>query len=807
MLKNYLHVALRNLKNHKAFSFINIIGLAAGIACCIAILLYVQDELSYDRFNTKAEQIYRVHFRAFLNNRDLNQAISCAPLKAILIKDFPEVVSAARIAANFGSTVLRYKEKVFDEKRIYAADSTFFNVFTADFVQGDARTALTRPGTVVISKAMANKYFGTENPIGKILNADRRTDLIVAGVVKEFPRNSHFHFDFLTSLVGMTERKGDNINWLNNDYYTYVLLREGTDQILFQKKLNEDIRENISLQLKAVTGATLDQFESSGNKIGYFLQPLTSIHLNSHLDFEIEPNSDVSYIFIFSAIAIAILLIACINFMNLSTARSDRRAKEVGIRKTLGSSKARLIVQFMTESTIISLIAVFLAVGLVEILLPFFNTITGKEVSLGIFDNVYSIPLLLLFAIVVGILAGSYPAFYLSSFLPVHILKSGSRKASRKSVLRSALVIFQFTVSIVLFIGTFIIYNQLKYIQEKNLGLSKDQVLIVSKADVLGAQMEPFEQELSGCPGVVRISNSSSIPGSIYDVNVWQVKSGASQDAQTAMMTMKSDYEYAGVYKLEMAEGRFFSKDHPSDSAGVVLNEAGVKALGIKDPIGKIVIRPGNISRYEVIGVMKDFNYESLHEKIRPLAISLFNRGEYSRFVSARVFPGDYQNTISSLERVWKKYAGNTVFQYNFLDQNLQSLYLSDQRAGKIAATFSALALLIACLGLLGLAAFITEQRTKEIGIRKVLGASVSEVIALLSSEFMKWVLIANIVAWPLAYYAMSKWLQNFAYRVNMNIWIFVASGALALIVALCTVSSQAIKAAMVNPVESLHYE
>ncbi len=805
MLKNYLRVALRNLKNHKAFSFINIIGLAVGIACCITIMLYVQDELSYDKFNTHADEIYRVHFRALLGNKEVNQAITCAPLQGTLVKDFPEVVAAAKIA-NFGSPVLRYKEKVFAEKRFYWADSTFFNVFTVNFIQGDLRSALTQPNAVVITQSMASKYFGDENPVGKILNADQRMDLVVTGVVRDIPHSSHFHFDFLASLVSIAKYRNDGDNWLSNNYYTYVMLRNGTDPATFQKKLNDHTREYISTQLKAVMGISLDQYESSGNKIGYYLQPLTSIHLASHVDFELEPNSDISYVYIFSAIAIAILLIACINFMNLSTARSDKRAKEVGIRKTLGSSKMRLIAQFMAESITISMIAVFLAIGLIELFLPVFNNISGKEVSLGLFDNAYSVPLLFLFSIVVGIVAGSYPAFYLSSFLPVRVLKSGSGRTNRKSVLRSILVIFQFTVSIALFIGTFIIYQQLHYVQEKNLGLNKDLVLVISKADAVGTHMEQFKQELSGCPGVVSSSNSASIPGSLYDNNVWQLEKGPSQDAQ-AIMTMRSDYEYAGVYKLELIAGRFFSKDHPSDSAGVVLNETGVKALGIKDPIGKILIRPGNAPKYEVIGVMKDFNYESLHEKIRPLAISLFDRGEYSRFVSVRVSAVDYQRTIAFLERTWKKYAGNTVFQCNFLDQNLQLMYEADQRAGKIAAIFSVLAILIACLGLLGLAAFITEQRTKEIGVRKVLGASVFEVAALLSSEFVKWVLIANVAAWPLAYYVMNAWLQNFAYRVDISALTFAASGVLALIVALATVSSHAIKAATANPVESLRYE
>lgn len=463
----------------------------------------------------------------------------------------------------------------------------------------------------------------------------------------------------------------------------------------------------------------------------------------------------------------------------------------------------------MAESVVTSLIAVFLAVGIVELLLPLFNDISGKDLSMGIFDNLYSIPLLALFAIVVGILAGSYPAFYLSSFIPVHVLKADSSKGNRKSLLRSILVISQFAVSIILFISTFIIYRQLKYVQDKNLGFNKDQVIIINKTDDIGKQIESFKQELLSNPEVISFSNSDGIPGNQIGDDVFEPEGGTSRDAQS-LRTIRCDCDFANTYQIKMAAGRFLSKDHPSDSMAVVLNEAAVKALALKDPVGKILVGlkvNKNPPKFQIIGVMKDFNYESLHEAIRPLAFGMFSHGDFGKFVSVRIAPDNYQNTIAFLDDTWKKYAGNEAFEYNFLDQNLQRLYLSDIRAGKIAATFSVLAILIACLGLLGLAAFITEQRTKEIGIRKVLGASVSEVIALLSAEFAKWVLIANVIAWPLAYYAMNNWLKNFAYRIDISFWIFFASGAMALVVALLTVSTQAVRAATANPVESLRHE
>jgi len=807
MFANYLKVALRNLLKQKAYSLINIVGLAVGIACCIAILLYVRDELSYDQFNAHADRIYRIHYRAFFNNKDIDLAVSCDPLAPTLKRDFPEVEAITRVR-NFGFPVLHYRDKVFSEERFYSADSTFFSVFTVKFREGNPKTALTQPNTVVITEAMAKKYFGNEDPMGKILNADMRRDYIVTGVVDGFPHNSHFQFHFLGSMV--TYRTMNNPVWLSNNCYTYALLRKGTDAEAFEKKMNQDLRKYIGPQLKTITGSTYEQLEAAGNRVGFYLQSLTSIHLHSHLDYEIQPNGDIAYVWVFSAIALAILLIACINFMNLATARSERRSKEVGIRKTLGSSRGRLILQFISESTFMSFIAVFLAAGLVELLLPLFNDISGKQLSMGVFDNFYSIPLLILLALVVGILAGSYPSLYLSSFLPIHVIKSDARKGSRKSLLRSTLVISQFVLSIVLIISTFVIYDQLKFIQDKNLGFNKEEVVIIHKTDDIGPQLGSFKQELLGNSAVNSVSNSNGIPGDQSGDNVFLPVGGISQDARN-LRTLRCDFDFAKTYQIQMASGRFLSADHPSDSMACVLNEAAVDAFKLKGPVGKYItespIGTQAPPKYEIIGVMKDFNYESLHHEVRPLVIGLFPAGGFGNFVSVRIAPGNYQSTLAFLENTWRKYAGNEAFEANFLDQNLERLYRADIRASKVATIFSILAIFIACLGLLGLAAFVTEQRTKEIGIRKVLGASVPNVIALVSAEFAKWVLMANVIAWPLAYYIMNRWLQDFAYRINMTLWVFLLSGLVAFIIAIVTVSSQAIKAATRNPVEALRYE
>jgi len=804
MIKNYLKIAYRNIQKNKVYSAINIIGLAVGIACCIAILLYVRNELSFDKFNTNAAQIYRIGVLGRIGNTEFKNPKSPAPMGQALLRDFPDVLSYTRIRST-GFPVLRYKEKAFSEERFFEVDSTFFNVFTVKFLEGDPKTALTQPFHVVITESMAKKYFGNENPMGKILNADHRVDWIVSGLIQDVPAISHFHYDFLGSLTSNADSR--NTFWLSGNYYTYILLRKGTNPAIFQTKLNDYALKYIGPQIISITGSSLEELKKRGNNYEYFIQPLLSIHLHSHLDYELEPNSDISYIYIFSIIAAAILLIACINFVNLETARSEKRAKEVGIRKTLGSHKPQLIAQFIAEAVLMSVLSILLAIVLVEIFLPLFNDISGKHMILGVFENLYTLPVILCFAVVVGILAGSYPAFYLSSFQPVQVLKSELRR-NRKSVLRSSLVIFQFAVSIALIIGTFIINNQLEYIQTKNLGFNKEQVVIIKKADDIGSSINSFKKELLSNPDVLEVSNSSAIPSDQDGDSSGKIKDVPGNQLQD-MRIMTCDNSFANTYKLKLSQGRFFSKEHPSDTAAVVVNEAAVKAFGVKNIVGKYIVFPGDVQTftYEIIGVVKNFNFESLHQEIRPLVIRLYQEQNFGKFVSVRIASKNYPNTISFLENTWKKYAGNEAFEFSFLDNSLQQLYQADIRTSKIATIFSILAIFIACLGLLGLAAFITEQRTKEIGIRKALGASVPEIIILLSKEFVKWVLIANIIAWPAAYFIMNNWLKNFAYRTDINWLIFLLAGIMALIIALATVSTHAIKAATANPVKSLRYE
>jgi putative ABC transport system permease protein len=803
MLKNYLKITIRNIVKHKGYFSINIVGLAISIAACILISLWVVDELSYDKFNKNSDRIYRVYGAGKVNKQDLSFAMTAAPLGETLHKDCPEVETYTRIWAQRNSPVIRYGGKIFNEKHFLYADSTFFEVFTANFIMGNAKTALVQPGTVVLTETTAHRYFGDANPLGAILNLNKNDNYTVTGVIKDFPNEAHFHFNFLGSLSSINSSR--NPSWLESQWYTYLLLKPGTNIFEFQKKLNVEFRKYFGPQLLASTGISLKQLEMAGNKFNAFLQPITSIHLHSKLSFEIEPNSSMDYIYIFSTIAIAILLIACINFVNLSTARSERRAKEVGIRKTLGSPKLKITLQFIMESVITSLLASVLAVGFVEFMLPLFNKVTDKEISLNLLSNIYTLPIILCLAILTGLLAGVYPAFYLSSFQPAQVLKSKLVRGRKKGILRDGLVVLQFSISIVLVIGTFIIHNQMKYIQDKNLGFNKEQVITL-KTSSIGNNIYSFEHELMSNSSILSVSNSSTIPGEMTYMSSYKLKGESNTQIKDAHW-MTCDDDFLKTYQLKLASGRFFSSEHPSDTMAVIINEAAAKLYGIKDIESKYLVDPSDVSDYKIIGVVKDFNFKSLHEAVFPLVLYSYKPKAYGDFLSVRIKPGDYAGAKSFIENTWRKYAGNEALNYSFLDQSLQKMYLSDQRTNKIAAIFSALAIFIACLGLFGLATYVTEQRTKEIGIRKVLGASVPEIILMLSKEFTKWVVIANVIAWPVAYYFMDKWLQDFAYKTNISIWIFALSGALALVIALLTVSTNAIKAATANPVKSLKYE
>ena len=815
------------MKRDKIFSFINIAGLAIGIVCFLTLALFILDELSYDNYNKNADQIYRVIVKQNINGIESINSKTPGPLGPTLLEQLPETVSYTRIGY-YGQYRLRYKDKVFNEGNIYAVDSSFFDVFTLSFIEGDPRTALVNPNTMVITETAAKKYFGNENPLGKTLTVersfkadylnqdkgyvDRNENFLITGLIKDFPKNSSFRCNFLSSISTYKINK----YWLDLWYSTYIVLKKGTNAGEYEKKLQDIVYNKVGPLAKGILGVTLEDFIKAGNTYAYQLQPLKSIYLYSQKDYGIDlntewgdiKNSDITYVYVFSAIAFFILIIAVINFMNLVTARSEKRSKEVGIRKTLGSNKLKLIWQFIGEAVFMSFLSVLLAIMLLEIILPLFNSLVGKELKLN-FINFYTIPLLLVFIIIVGVLSGSYPAFYLSSFQPLHVLKSNFLKGKKKSGIRSVLVILQFSISITLLIGTIIIKNQLDYIQTKNLGFNKEHLFSIMNAGVLDKKVHPFKVELLKNSNVLSVTNSSQmfragIPGNGY---LYNKKYGTDP---TGCQFVDVDYDFLKTYQIKLKEGRFFSEAFSTDSSAVLINEAAERIFGDKNPVGKDVTRIGKSEwrkTFKIIGVIKDFNYESLHYNIRPLVLHLHSPTEADNYITVRIASGDPRKTIDYIKNTWDKFAAGDYMYSRFVDENLARLYESEQKTSIITTIFSLLAIIIASLGVFGLSAFVAEQKTKEIGIRKVLGASISEIILLLSKEFAVWVLISNIIAWPVAYYVMNNWLKNFAYRINMSWSVFVLAGLMALVIALTTVSFQTIKAAKANPINSLKYE
>jgi putative ABC transport system permease protein len=810
MIKSYLKIAGRNLSKNKTFSVINIAGLAIGLACFLLIALYVLDELSYDRFNDKADRIYRINADLRFGGADAHMPLTADPMGAMLKKDYPQVEEFARIYNANGAKLIKKGNGYINEPNVTHADSTLFNIFTLPAVSGDTKTALNEPNTVVITESTSKKYFGTESAIGKTIetNDNNKTLYKVTAVIRDIPHNSHFHFDFIFSM------KNADYNWgqfISHNFHTYLLLRKGTDYREFEKNFKQYIERYVLPQAKQFMQIKdMDEFEKAGNKLVYSLIPVTRIHLYSDRQFELSSGGNIQYVYIFSAVALFILIIACINFMNLTTARSASRAREVGIRKVLGSERRELIAQFLVESTLMTILSFLIAFAIASLSLGTFNDIASKSMSMkGLFSPLI-FPWLLALPFLVGLIAGSYPAFFLSSFRPIEVLKGRLKLGGKSSGLRSLLVVFQFFTSILLIIGTIVIYRQLNYIQTKNLGFNKNQVMIINDAYVLGKNVEAFKNELLQTPGVSSGTLSGYLPVSssrsddTYSTSpVMDAKNGFD------MQNWSIDYDYMKTLGMQMEKGRNFSREFGSDSSAVIINETTAKNLGYENPLGhKIYSSIGSSTKqtiaHTIIGVVKNFHFESLKQTIGSLGLFL---RKSTGLASFRINAADISGITKQAEKKWKVMAPGMPFSYRFLDDSFDDMYRGEQRVGKIALIFASLAILIACLGLFGLVTFIAEQRTKEIGIRKVLGASVQGIVQLLSKDFMKLVILSFVIAAPLAWWAMNKWLDNFAYRISIQWWIFVMAGMAALVIAMVTVSFQAIKAAFMNPAKSLGTE
>ena len=805
MLRNYFKIAFRNLLRNKTFSAINVLGLSLGISTCLLILLFVQQELSYDSFNEKADRIVRVVFRGTVQGEKMKEASVMPPTAQTLKKDYPEVLEATRLRME-GFPRISYADKTFKENAFAYADSNFFQVFTLPLIEGDANTALLEPNTIVISETVARKYFGTTDPIGKVLQLkDWNNSFKITGVMHKIPANAHFHFDLFASMASLPESREPS--WMTSEFYTYLVLPAGYDYKKLQSKLPQVIEKYMGPQLKKALGMDLAEFRQKGNDVGLYLQPLKDIHLHSDLNLEMEAGGDIKYVYIFSAIALFMLLIACINFMNLSTASASKRAKEVGIRKVMGSLKSQLVNQFLMESLMLTFIALLISLAVVYWALPILNSLSGKNLSLNMLQNTWLIPGLLLFALFTGLIAGSYPAFFLSSFKPVAVLK-GKITSVRKTVsLRSGLVVFQFIISILLIVGTTIVYKQLSYIQHEKLGYDKDQVLIVEESYWLGKNQEAYKQKLLQDPRVVGVSGSGYLPaGNSYNNNFMLYPENKS-DEFVKTLQYDVDYTYIPTLGMQMVEGRNFSKTFGTDSTGIIINEAAAKAFGWqKDALNHQLTWPDNNGKkisFHIIGVVRDFHFKSMHERISPLVMVLARNFD-NIIVKAKT--RDISGLIATMKKNWDPMA-ETPFTYSFLDERFKHTYEAEQKLGLILGIFAGLTIFVACLGLFGLATFTAEQRTKEIGIRKVLGASVSGIVGLLSKDFLKLVSIAFVIASPVAWFMMNKWLQDFAYRTSISVWVFVLAAVLAIAITIITVSFRAIRAALNNPVNSLRSE
>ena len=801
MISNFFKIAIRNLLRSKGYSFINIIGLAIGMACCAMILLFVRDELQYDRYHENADRIYRINEIVGEEGRGERSASNPFPVGPTLLFDYPEYVEASVRFFNFQAPTLAVSagDRKFNEKRLFFVDSTLFEVFSYSLLQGDPSTALAQPNSVVLTRDMARKYFDDENPIGNVLTFEGKHDLQVTGILADLPPQSHFQFDFLvsfSSLHGIYDGIVPN-GWYWNPCWTYVLLRDGVDAAALEAEMPAFIQKYFPQVIKHET--TL------------LLQPLTDIHLRSRLDFEIEPNGDVAYVYIFSGIALFILLIACINYMNLATARSANRSREIGVRKVLGAHRSQLIRQFLAESLLMSFLSVLIAIGLMELLLPLFNSYAGKTLALNLLTDLPAMAGFFLIGAIVGVVSGVYPALFLSSFQPVRVLKKWTRTNPKHGGLRQVLVVAQFAISIVLIIGTVVATDQLSYMQQANLGFEKEQVVMVPMARTpVIARYEAFKSVLQQGPGIVSVTATEDVLGVAYQTATY-VPQGFPEPRQFARLNVCENF--TKTFGIEMAAGRDYSDLIPTDKVeSVVINEAMVRYVGWSSPEGAIgKTMNGGTPPVKIIGVVKDFHFASLHQPVAPFVLELPNNpgghAFFIKYLAVRIRPNTVAETLAFLERTWNEFAPERPFEYFFLDQNLDRLYRAEEALGNVATAFSVLAIFIACLGLFGLAAFMSEQRTKEIGIRKVMGASVASVVGLLSREFLKLVLLANLLAWPLGYFGMNAWLQDFAYRIDLRPMTFILAGGVALLVALLTVSYQAIRAARSNPVEALQYE
>ncbi len=805
MLKNYIKIAFRNLVRQKGYTFINIFGLATGIICCLFILVYVQDELSYDKYHQKADRIFRIVNAGVIRGNQIEMPLVSGPWGPAMVEEFPEVLKAVRLKPPDSRWVIEHGEKKFPEKGLYFVDPTFLETFDVEMVVGDPETALDAPYSMVLTEEMAEKYFGEKDPIGKILIGDNWMNFNISGIMKKHPFSTHMNYDFLVNfetlnraIEPVNERLlyGDlSREWQNFRIYTYLLLDANADPETVETKMQALLEERLGRMLR-----------TAGVELNPYLQKLTDIHLKSNLEGELGPTGDESYIYIFSAVAIFILLIACINFMNLATARSENRAKEVGMRKVVGADRIQLMKQFLTESTMFTLFASVIGGIAVLLLLIPFNTIAEKNISVRDILNAQTILSLIALVFIVGVLSGSYPAFLLSAFRPAEVLRGKRYRGGSGGLLRKVLVVVQFAISVFLIIGLSMIFSQMRYIKNRPLGFEQENILAIPLSDPAPrSTYESYKTALLSNSQIISVSAASAIPGGLFGIGLLRPV-GRPANENLTLQVINVDYDFVETFGLQLYEGRDFSREFTTDmNQALLLNEEAVKQFGFDSGLNKR-LTPGGQNNLPVVGSLKDYYFKSLHQKIEPFVMILGSEQSFT-WVFIKTTDESISGVMQFAEQEWRRLNPGHPFEYTFVDRNIAQMYQSETKLSRLLSIFTAITIYIACLGLFGLASFSVLQRTKEIGIRKVVGASVGGILIILLKEYVKWVMIANVIAWPLAFYFTRRWLEGFAYQTSLNIMVFVGSGLLALIIALLTVSFQTYKAATANPVDSLRYE
>jgi putative ABC transport system permease protein len=802
MSQNLIKHSFRSLNRQKSYFLINMAGLSIGIACSLIIALFIIHELSYDAFNEKGDNIYRLVVHGIIGDRELSYACVSAPVGPTMQQEFPEVEDFTRINALNAPTV-KYSDRTYTENGFIESDSSFFNIFSIPLIRGNRKTVLSKPHTLVLSKSTATKFFGDTDPIDKLLKVgDDEVYYRITGVMEDIPETSHLRANMIGSFI--TDPNSKDTYWANNNYPTYILLKPGASPEQVNAKIPGMIRKYMGVLVQKSLGITIDEFINK-NKYTIYLQPMKDIHLNPSITqvSSTKPASNPKYLYIFGSVAVLILIIASINFMNLSTAQASKRAKEVGIKKVSGSSKGLLIRQFSMESMLLSLISLVFAIVLIENVLPYFNNLLGIELQMNLFSRWFMIPLLLAFSVLVGLLSGSYPAFFLSSFNPAVVLKGKLNNKMKHGWFRSILVVLQFSISIILIVGTIIMVRQIRFMLNKDLGFNKEQLMVIARADAIGNHVTAFKEALGKIPGVMKISASTAVPGHSESGKTYTVE-GQTGDVMDFKINY-IDYDFFDTYGIKISSGRDFNESFAADNNACIVNESAIKQLNLNNPFAANLV--DGYERLNLVGIVKNFNFESVQSQINPYIFRYKGDENNYGYISLKLSKEATTSTIKETEKVWDAFASGNPFQYFFMDQDFAQKYKEEKQGAQLSVIFSVLAVIIASLGLFGLTSFTIEQRTKEIGIRKTMGATVRSIFYLISKEFVLLVSISTLIAWPLIYYFAKNWLQNFYYRIELRPFDFLSGFMIALVIALFTISYKTVKSARINPVTALRYE